>query len=139
MPKSPRHTINLKLSIEEFAALAADADKCGTAPTTMALCHVLAGMQQFRDVVPGVTAPASRAVYALRDAAEALRAAGNAEAAQAAESVAQELFQAVADTREGLGWIVSPGWRLDAYRHRIVWEGPDGGRPDLTESILKSR
>ena len=139
MPKSPRHTINLKLSIEEFAALAADADKCEVAPTTMALSHVLAGMQQFRGVVPDVTVPASRATYALKDAAEALRAAGNAEAAQAAETAGQELFQAVADTREGLGWIVWPGWRLDAFRHRIPWEGEAGGRPDLTESILKSR
>ncbi len=139
MPKSPRHTINLELSIEEFAALAADADKCGTAPTTMALSHVLAGLQQFRDVVPDLTVPASRAAHALKDAAEALRAAGNAEAAQAADSVGRELFQAVAATREGLGWIVSPGWRLDAFRHRIPWEGPAGGRPDLTESILKSR
>ena len=139
MPKSPRHTINLKLSIEEFAALAADADKWETAPTTMALSHVLSGMQQVRDVIPDVTVPASRAAYALKDAAEALRATGNAEAAQAADSVGQELYQAVADAREGLGWIVSPGWRLDAFRHRIPWEGPDGGRPDLTESILKSR
>ena len=139
MPKSPRHTINLKLSIEEFAALAADADTCETAPTTMALSHVLAGMQQFRDVVPGLVAPAGRAAYALKDAAEALRAAGNPEAAEAADAAGQALTQAMADTREGLEWIVSPGWRLDAYRHRIVWEGPDGGRPDLTESILKSR
>ena len=139
MPKSPHHTINLKLSIEEFAALAADADKCETAPTTMALSHVLAGMQQFRGVAPDLTLPASRATYALKDAAEALRAAGNAEAAQAAESACQELFQAVAETREGLGWIVWPGWRLDAFRHRIPWEGEDGGRPNLTESIFKSR
>ncbi len=71
MPKSPHHTINLKLSIEEFAALAADADKCETAPTTMALSHVLAGMQQFRGVAPDLTVPASRATYALKDAAEA--------------------------------------------------------------------
>ena len=139
MPKSPRHTINIKLSIEEFAALAADADKWDTAPTTMALSHVLSGMQQFRDVIPDVTVPAGHAAFALRNAAEALRAAGNADAAKAADSAGQELYQAVADAREGLGWIVSPGWRLDAFRHRIPWEGPDGGRPDLTESILKVR
>ena len=139
MPKSPRHTINLKLSIEEFAALASDADKHATAPTTMALCHVLAGMQQFRELVPDLTVPASRATLQLGAAAEALRAAGNAEAARDADSASQELSKVVDEAREAKGFIVAPGWRLDAYRHRIPWDGPAGGRPDLTESILKSR
>ena len=139
MPKSPRHTINVKLSMEEFVALASDADKHATAPTTMALCHVLAGMQQFRELAPDLTVPASQATLRLSAAAEALRAAGDAEAARAADSASQELSNVVDRAREAKGWMVAPGWRLDAYRHRIPWDGPAGGRPDLTESILKSR
>ena len=35
-----------------------------TAPTTMTLSHVLADMQHFRDVVPGLTVPAGRSCSA---------------------------------------------------------------------------
>jgi hypothetical protein len=139
MPKSPRHPVNLKLSTQEFAALAEDADRYGTAPTTMALCYVLAGMQRLRDVVPDAIVPAGQATIALKAAADALREAGKTSEAAAAESAGQELSEAHDRIVDGCSWIVVPGWRLDAYRHRIAWGAQSPGRPDLSESILTSR
>lgn len=139
MPKSPRHPVNLKLSTPEFTALAEDADKFEIAPTTMALCNVLAGMQRLRDVVPDLIVPAGRAKIALTAAADALREAGKTSEAAAAEAAGQELFEAHNKVVDGYTRIVAPGWRLDAYRHRIVWDGESPGRPDLSKSILASR
>ncbi len=139
MPKSPRHPVNLKFSTQEFAALAEDADRDETSPTTMALCYVLGGMQRFRDLVPDLIVPAARAKIALEAAADALREAGKTSEAAAAVAASQELSQAHDRVVDGCSWIVAPGWRLDAYRHRITWAGERPGRPDLSESILTRR
>ena len=48
MPKSSRHTVNVKLTPEEYEALSTDAEAAGTRPTTVALCHLLAGLQRNR-------------------------------------------------------------------------------------------
>ena len=137
MPKSPRHAVNLKLSTQEFAALADDADRHQTPSTTMALCYVLGGMQRFRDVGSDLIGPAARARIAIEAAAEALREAGKPSEAAAAEAAGQELSQAHDRRMDGYRWIVAPGWRLAAYRHRITWSGESPGRPDLSESILR--
>ena len=136
MPKSPRRAVNLKLSTQEFAALADDADRHQTPSTTMALCYVLSGMQRFRDVVSDLIVPAARATTALYAAGEALREAGKPSEAAAAEAAGQELSRAHDRRMDGYGWTVAPGWRLAAYRHRITWGGESPGRPDLSESIL---
>ena len=135
--KEPRRAVNLRLSEAEFSALAVDADKYGVPPTTMALCHVLAGIQEFRHVVPDLTDPASDATYALKAAADALRRAGNVTAAEAADAAGQELSDVVRRRIDRNALIIAPGWRLDAYRHRIDW---DTGKPVLegTEPITSS-
>lgn len=135
MAKSPRHSVNLKLLLREFAALANDAASCSTSPTTMALCSVLAGMQRFRDVVPDLLVPGARAILALDAAARALRAAGKTSVAAAAQAAARELRRTYDRVVERSFLIVAPGWRLAAYRHRIAWGGETPGRPALPEPL----
>ena len=128
MSRSERHQLAIKLTTQEYAALAADGERYGVPPTTMALCHILAGMQGFRHVVPDLTEPASRATYALKAAADALRKAGAVDAADDADAAGQELSDVVRGIPNRNVLIVAPGWRLDAYRHRIDWKS---GEPAL--------
>ena len=128
MSRSERHQLAIKLTTQEYAALAADGERYGVPPTTMALCHILAGMQGFRHVVPDLTEPASRATYALKAAADALRKAGAVDAADDADAAGQELSDVVRGIPNRNVLIVAPGvaaGRLQAPDRLEVWRaGP---------------
>ena len=130
MSKSARRSVNLKLSTAEFAALAADATKLGTTPTTMALTHVLAGMQKSRAGIPDPTALTQRASKALRNARNALEAAGKIKAARTVETERRKIDAAETAHRAAREQIVWPGWRVKGLRHGIAWTGPGAGRPE---------
>ena len=129
--KQSRHPVILKLSLPEYAALSADAKRVGLAPTTMVLIHVLAGLQSSRLRFPDLDSASARAATALAEASRSLVAAGCPVAASAAGEASAALDRARTRSAAALGHLVAPGWRLDAYRHRIAWDGEDAGRPLL--------
>ena len=121
MPKSIRHQMAIKFTPPEYAALSADAQAWGCSPTTLVLCDALAALQERRGVVPDLTVPTSRACQAMKIAADALRAAGDPDAAAALDTAGRDLATAGQNHVAGKSQIIGPGWRLDAFRHRIDW------------------
>lgn len=119
--KQPRKPVNLHLTLEEYDALAADAAELGTRPTTLALSHVLASMQEYRGVSSDLFSPAVAATHAMKAAGEALREAGDTEAAAAVDAAGQRLSDAIRKGRER-NTMLMDSVRLAAYRHRVDWE-----------------
>lgn len=108
-----------------------DAEAARTRPTTVALCHILTGLQRNRTRQGDTAAAAGRAAKTLNDAARVLHKAGYTEHAEECEQARAGLAAAARTEDEVQRRLVRPGWQLDAFRHRITWTGEAAGEPIL--------
>ena len=137
MGKAQRRQIMLTLTVDEFAALQANAERHGTAPTTMAMCHVLAGLQDALRGGHSLLTEAAGATYVLKDAADRLREHLDVAAADQVEDAAISLSRACNDQLTENANRIAPGHRLKQMRHVLQWHGPDAGLPRQIPPVVK--